>query len=67
VKNVENVVEHVDVGKMEEGEVEEGYLYPQVLPGNRTSVAVLLIHCPVLVLHHINNHFEMSRPTSKGC
>lgn len=45
MKRVENLARHVDVGKMEEGEVEEGYLYPQALPGNHASVAVLLIHC----------------------
>lgn len=46
MKRVENLGEHVDVGKTEEGEVEEGYLYPQALPGNHASVVVLLIHCP---------------------
>lgn len=65
MKNVENVVEHVDVGKMEEGEVEEGYLYPQALRGNHASVAVLRIHCLCcLVLHHINNRFGMSKSSS---
>jgi len=45
MKNVEDIAEDVDVGKMEEEEVEEGYLYPQALPGNHASVAVLRIHC----------------------
>jgi len=29
MKNVEGLAEDVDVGRMEEGEGEEGYLYPK--------------------------------------